>query len=78
MKIKCISSAQTYSDVLITKLYKGDKNIKELTIVEIGGPVDLSKIPQLDKPGKGNLFFLQKKYAGKDKVELEEDINDVK
>ena len=140
------SSAQTYSDVIITKLYKGEKNIKELTIVEIGGPLDLSKIPQLDKPGKGeepyqgrivedtlegsptmkkgnkyvvflrkntdsnlytilgsvqgkikienneelvstvqseyiengNLFFLQKKYAGKDKLKLEEDINKVK
>ncbi|HBI03649.1 MAG TPA: hypothetical protein DDY49_06435 [Paenibacillaceae bacterium] len=140
------SSAQTHSDVIITKLYKGEKNIKELTIAEIGGPLDLSKTSQLDKPGKGkepyqgrivedtlegsptikkgnkyivflrknidsnlytilgsvqgkikiesneklvstvqseyiengNLFFLQKKYAGKDKVKLEEDINNVK
>ncbi|MGZ4135004.1 MAG: hypothetical protein ACXVPC_07570, partial [Tumebacillaceae bacterium] len=44
----------TRSTVDVKKTFKGDSALTSLRITESGGLVDLSKLPKLDKPGKGH------------------------
>jgi hypothetical protein len=44
----------TRSNVEVIKTFKGDPTLTSLRITESGGLVDLSKLPKVDKPGKGH------------------------
>jgi len=49
------TSVATTSTADVKQIYKGDMEIKELKITEVGGPIDLSKLPKVDKPGDGKV-----------------------
>lgn len=47
------TSVATTSTVDLKKIYKGNIESKALNITELGGPIDFSKLPKVDKPGDG-------------------------
>jgi hypothetical protein len=47
------TTVKTVSELTLSGIFKGDNNLTSVTVVEMGGPFDLSKVPDIykQKPG---------------------------
>ena len=48
-----VGAVSTRSQVEIKQVFKGEGVPQTLTVTEVGGVMDLSKLPKMDKPGSG-------------------------